>query len=554
MVARVFYTSFSQWAFCRVMASNWLYPSNRVLQKIVDQGSIWKSVAHDSEIFNGKDVNSIFHTLGKPVRAALRTITLVFISAVIAPCGVVTHLRPLYQELKRYWYCEKAPDWEAEIKTRVMIASAWAQSQRAPPSFGLPKSRRERKWDLLTQPSKPVQPKTHEEIVADVIRKVEIEKKNHPSTVAWQRLTECGFAVASDLVCTWVAWVICYTVYRFFSIPAPIRNSFNLGVIASWDPDFSKLGKWLLGGSCVFFAFGCCPTEFLVWSTSTSQRASLYKSMQLKNQFGLVNPQGGFLSFDPSVDDENFDDKQHSHFRDLWISQACDVLEQIHKAQEILAEDFIPEHFPPRENLILRHLASVKARNGINSAEYRLLTAQFQTLFRNFNKISELFRDCMRIKHQDFMFENRMYLEPFPFTQESCLGAFEKVLPQQVVDIVAAIAEAKTFLCEDDNPRLQGDHLALYEKIKAAVHSGVTEADTYLVLGLAGWPATEKELKDQYKKCARALHPDKSDETFSKEATALFKCCFAAYTYGLKKVTPKEPTHVNRDGNLAIKN
>ena len=216
------------------MTSDWLYPSNKKLTPIEDKGSILESVSDRNMLFNAEDKNSIVHTLGKPVRALLRSITLIFASIIVAPIGVVAHLRPLYRAWQAYWNSPKAPDWDQRFHNLIQARSLNIER------YGTPKAP-ETRFDPFNQPfSKRAVAKAkaaeamrksnaaqklrraHQQantvavtpvkveltflekdalIEAETLkvkRQIESEKRRDPTTQSWQALTDCAAAVAAD--------------------------------------------------------------------------------------------------------------------------------------------------------------------------------------------------------------------------------------------------------------------------------------------------------------------------------------------------------------------
>jgi hypothetical protein len=543
-MAHKVYSSYCQWAFCKALESNLLFPSNKLLTKLNDLGSLWNSIPHDNEIFNSKEmthVQTVVHTLGKPFRAILRAVSLIFISSVIAPIGVLARLSPLYHEFTHWWNCPREPDWHAKELGKITFM---AHGSKIPQNLSLLNTKRNRR-----APQVPSAPLTDDQILKAARAAIQKEKAAHPTSQAWDRLQECALSVFFDSVATLVAWVGLYHISRLAVVPSPILRSFNLKMLEAWDDSLIKSCKYVAFFCAMFFFLGCNPVECLTWTTPPYRRAALYKTIQLKNVFGFVNQKGGFLSYDPVLDDENLQTKEKTHFRDIWIQQGFDILDQIYESQKLLGENPIPSHFPPQEKVILRHLNAIKAKSGISVATADRLVARFKTLFRNFDKMRALLQECLEMR------ESRYLLARFPFTEESCKSCFAKVTSQQEGDIAMAIQEAEGALCVDDNPHLKEEKLILYQLIKKAIRDKVTTDTRFKVLGLSSWPQTERGLKDQYKKCALVLHPDRAEESFKKEATALFKVVSAVYHLRLENITEKKPNEQPRTSNdpLAIK-
>jgi hypothetical protein len=540
-MAHKVYSSYCQWAFCKALESNLLFPSNKFLTKLNDLGSLWNTIRHDNEIFNSKEmtpVQTVVHTLGKPFRAMLRAASLIFISSVIAPIGVLARLSPLYREFRDWLKCSSEPDWLAKELGEIEAMTYRSQMHQRPSS-----STR----NIFRAPQSPPAPLTDDQILEKARVSIQKQKAAHPTLQAWDRLQECALSVFFDSVATLVAWVGLYHISRLAVVPSPILRSFNLKMLEAWDDSLITSCKFVTSFCIMFFLLGCNPVECLTWTTPAYRRAALYKTIQLKNVFGFVNQKGGFLSYDPVRDDENLQAKE-SHFREIWVQQGVDILDQIYEAQKLLGENPIPSHFPPQEKVILRHLNAIKAKRGISVATADRLVARFKTLFRNFDKMGALLQECLKIR------ESKYLLPRFPFTEESCKSCFAKVTSQQEGDIAMAIQEAEKTLCEDDNPDLAEEKLILYRSIKAAIRNKVTTDTSFKVFGLSSWPRAERELKDQYKKCVLAIHPDRADESFRNEATALFKVVSAVYHFGLDKITEKKPNEQPRISNnqLAI--
>lgn len=92
MVNPIVIPSFTEKAFLKVLASDFLYPSNKETTSIpllfIDKiPSLYETIVNDHELFNAKDVTSYTHAIGKVPRIFLRAISLTAISTFISPIG-----------------------------------------------------------------------------------------------------------------------------------------------------------------------------------------------------------------------------------------------------------------------------------------------------------------------------------------------------------------------------------------------------------------------------------------------------------------------------------
>ncbi len=561
--------SYLHWALHKVVASDWLYPSTQKLTQIEDKGSILESIGDGKALFNVTVVDPRVRTRDEVTRALFRTMALIFSSAVMAPCGVIARLYSLCRAGLTYVCSSRPLDLDRRLerlnKEASSLANACKMADRSQTQ------RRPQRRHELSDRMDALQAKLKVRVEAQLVKvkaeieKLEKEKQAHPKVQSWRVLKECGIAIATDALSAFGAWWIIYSVYRISQVPAKIFLSLSPRMIKSWDPTVPTLAWTALGFSGMFSCLGFWPTDLLVALTQDYERVSLYKAIELRHQFGLVNQNNGLLNFDSSKDDEKIvDDRPVGHFSEILATQTYDLLIEIRNTQHLLAsppppssskdsfllleqEDcFIPEHYPPRCDKILECLYKAKTQNRITQEQYSALFDQFRKLFRDFDRAHSLFYEFFKIKFPDNVRIPNLKNE-FPFARKYCAQFFtpppryeaqsEEVQRAQS-DLESTILQTRSLLTQEENYIVKEKDLPLYNDIKSSIKSGVKQDKEYEILCLSEWPKTLKEFNAAYKKCARILHPDKygqADPDLQREAEAFFKCCGAVHCYGIQE-------------------
>lgn len=368
----------------------------------------------------------------------------------------------------------------------------------------------------------------------------------------------------SDLLCTGFAWGFIHTfskkpwqgvtVKQFFS---PFKQDSN--------PEKVTLLQGLFASSILFFAAGAFPKHAIIYTVlDQDKRAAVYKTLSLRNEFGIVRLDGGFLPYNVEKDNEEIVNKERQgHFQDIIIHQTNQLLWWIQHAQEQLPKDFqIESHYPPNKTKILSHLAQAKDKNYLSEAKYKTLSQKISTLFENLYKISSLQRECLEIRYTD-VHGNKPFINSafFPYADcpayrqyfnteasyfaggSSSTGGSSSIYKEEEEALKNTLEELydpnKTPLLKEENKGIPESYRPLYSTIKKALIDKTSIDKAYRILGLDNMPETERELRTQYKKCALATHPDKSGEQFKKESEALFKCVHNVFEYicKLKKWT-----------------
>ena len=281
-------------------------------------------------------------------------------------------------------------------------------------------------------------------------------------------------------------------------------------------------GNLSFAGACYMPLLSLDPKMSVPYLAYRDARAPLFKSLSLKNEFGIVGQDGYLLPYSRKQDQEDLE--LSGHFADLMRAQAMDALFMIQDLQEKLPKGSkMPLIFPPEPDKIKAFLDETF---HLETAEKEEWLAQFKRLYGNMKKMSAILKECLELKHEMIFAESRTsYVMPdFPYTSEFVNEFFA----EHAVDLwKQTLAQTNAALVSETPANLPEEYKQFKERVKR-------DAPPHELLGV-GHGCESQELRTVYKKCALLLHPDKLPmehrEQLYQECNALFNCAQDAFNH-----------------------
>lgn len=231
--------------------------------------------------------------------------------------------------------------------------------------------------------------------------------------------------------------------------------------LGSWDPKIS--------------------TQILTFS---DERAGFYKSLSLKNEFGIVSESGHLLSYDSTTDNEGRLEGRSFYFSgtlyELYASKGVEILLKLKELKDKYPAANIP--FPPTATAMAMEINTLRQ----HEEEHGLIAvapdrdfldhwiAEYTKSYKNLNKIQKLVNECVDIKINSLFTssEDRLRVEvPYPFTQPGMNNFFKgfegqhgavKLWSEYQQSIIDALTEAP----EDLDNAVVAFEVRLKEKMK----------------------------------------------------------------------------------------
>ena len=284
------------------------------------------------------------------------------------------------------------------------------------------------------------------------------------------------------------------------------------------------------------------------------ERSLLYKAMALRNDFGIVNQSGGFLSYDEKIDQEELN--QPSHFTQLRAKAALDILNLLLVMKKSFPDTheietfFIPQEIPtpdidrffiprflwnegrmtPRVTTTPKDPTSKEAvtkyfehlfETHKESTYGKIWSEDYQKLSATLRKITNFSEEILNIQHarterignlrKDYFIE----LSEFPYKKEFIVAFFAlSALPNE--EWLKTLKETIDNFKVETRGALPSEEYAKFKKQIRAM----TAPSQILKLGEK---PSKRTLSSQYRQLARFVHSDKVPNEYKEEADNLFK-------------------------------
>lgn len=294
----------------------------------------------------------------------------------------------------------------------------------------------------------------------------------------------------------------------------------------------------LIGINMDSFTYGVSPQNTCTLFFNDKMRVLYFKAVTLKNEFGLVNSQGGILSCNEK-DDESVNGQ--GLLWEMWITECLNLLDLIRELKEknpTLAENIAT--YPCDGNKIANALRGAKEFNHFTD-----LISRFEKVQKSIESWKSFLLKCLNERHNAYIKQVftigkptvvKITLNEFPFDLEYCNIYLERSsqkyanLPslskwdEVIYKYQQEIQTFKNLTIEELDPVSKREHYHReYMRFKTLVLKA--DQDPFKFLALDGQSATKEEVEKAYKKLTLVLHPDKHlDEEIKKQMKILFQC------------------------------
>lgn len=411
--------SFSEIGLCKVLSSDWLYPSNVQLKPIEAKGSIQESIGNNIEIFNSKEITSHWHYYGKPFRCVARSICFLAGGSIFAPIGVVYH------------------GFFAVKESVVYLRATQAESDEI-----------------------------------------------------WKKVNDHVFFFFIDLKST------CFSfLYLFFLVKTGKYPTGHLDLV-------NILG--CVGGSLYLSMLGADPKLIVRDIADEYDRASLYKTISLRNDFGITAQDGALLPYNSRWDHET--KTLTGHFAELWRSRAIDLLFAIQDSKPSFREDLSEAE---------RIFSTIHLRGSFKEIKDNT----------NLKKLSNIVERCLDFgteSKSDLLDRLTMTKNPF---KTSFIKDFFTEIPEALWEETLNQRRKDLNYCPERYSASE-EYNQLVERIEG-------KQKPHEILGFQSEPTTLIELRKKYKDIILFLHRVPASEI---QVERIFRCVKIAYDMVNKKL------------------
>ncbi|HPE85375.1 MAG TPA: J domain-containing protein, partial [Chlamydiales bacterium] len=250
-------------------------------------------------------------------------------------------------------------------------------------------------------------------------------------------------------------------------------------------------------------------------------RVPFYKSILLKNTYGIVGQGGKLLSWDIKEDQENVKIVQ-GHFGEIFVQQALNYLSILQKLHNEGVE--LPKHYPPNTDAIIYCIRT----SNISDTHKKCYIAQLQKCDANIKHLRKALERFIEmgensIFHYYLGARCSVQIPQFPISESAYESLFTTIKsPDSGWDF--ALEHARDALKSFGGNNKKGFNQD-YKDYKERVF---TQKSPHGLLDLQK-NYTPEQLRKAYLKCAIKLHPDKVPEAYKKEAEEVFKIYSTAY-------------------------
>jgi len=302
--------------------------------------------------------------------------------------------------------------------------------------------------------------------------------------------------------------------------------------------DASVIGLLAFSTLCLSFpAIG--PLETLNCFLDSDSCGPAYKAVKLKNQHGLVNPNGSILKYNLSTDKES--DKNPGLFWKMTVFAAYRQLKMIKKLQKQLPADCkIEPHCPPSTEKIVAHLKAHRTETGFSDELFDGWLKEIKKLGDEYGELREDYIDIVKMQAEGNPIFNAMarqnvtvtFNPSYPYYKEFVNSFFNESAEDfnEPDQFEINLNDAKKLLESSKNTEEQAQgHSEIFRNLRKMILEN-DKIKPYEILGLKSEPNNYQELRDAYKKYV-FIHPDRCpDVSFAKEYEEIFKCVETAYT------------------------
>lgn len=264
-------------------------------------------------------------------------------------------------------------------------------------------------------------------------------------------------------------------------------------------------------------------------------RLPFYKSILLKNTYGIVAENGKLLSWNAA------DDREHTkfidgHFGEIYVQQGLNFLSTVEQIKQELPNGFsLRMTYPPTANNIRSQLTGV---DFPNKAAYLAKLKDSERSLTRVRGFLELFLDMQEnsVFHYYFEANSNIHIPKFPFNENYCQSFFGSNArykpssgyqppPRQNPSSSHAPPPTQTAwesALQKARAEIQNNGLGPNERY-IAYKTRIFTASTAAALFDLKPGYTAKDAKRAYLKAALVLHPDKVPNEYRKETEEIFK-------------------------------
>lgn len=310
----------------------------------------------------------------------------------------------------------------------------------------------------------------------------------------WTKVKQHIAAFFTDLLITGLAALTCSTFVEGVFAGEAIAFVASIAVAANL---FSPLSSFI-------------PHESLpLFLASRNERVAFYKSIMLKNAFGLVGKQGKLLTWNAEKDQEF--PELTGLFGTIYQQQGLDFLEAINELQKVLIRNNcrLPSFYPPEATSIISFMEENREKLEKRNIDIMKWINKFQILDANLKFMSKLLVECTWMKHVLLFVSSGLKRScPFPWIKEICdpyfSWAWDETLTAEMVHLTG---------------RVDGfsDEFKVYRQRLRE------RKDPHELLGLST-NSTTAELNQAKRDAFLHIHPDKVNASLRGEAEAVFRC------------------------------
>ena len=264
--------------------------------------------------------------------------------------------------------------------------------------------------------------------------------------------------------------------------------------------------------------------------------ASAYKSLNMKNDHGLVSEDGSLLRYDIKIDNES--DKKPGLYCKMTELAAFRLLSMIQELQgELPEENQIPYHTPSSSTTIIQHLKMHKEQIGFSDEDLNDWIKEIEKLDNEYKELRANYIHIVKMQAEGNPIFNALaqrrvtvtFNPTFPFRDYYVKQHFDRIAKSnEQLTKENTIQDAKEVM-KDLTPENLKELPQLFIDLRAAILK--KNVKLYELLGLEAAPKSKAELRKQLHKY-RFIHPDRYKDTLFEECfDEAYKCFLFAYKH-----------------------